>query len=414
MKIPQILTNLMLPKEDRRKPRQSQEELLSKYESLKNKYGKVKQKYESLKQKYQSLKQKYESNNEGLNIANQSSCLERDFNLINDIFEEVDPTSLATLVKHNFDLTDDALLVGNGAFADKVWQVFENIGYRLARVNSLAADSIPLGKDIIWAYPPFATEYYQDLVGLRENCSNNVFTAFQIFGNSCLFHLTGELIGYHFQPHHKMLEMMVGGEDPELDFLNQLYPIQGKRVLEFGPLDGAKTGGLISRGAYSIDCVEVRIANVIKVLSARQYLGWNNVNILIEDMHHIHGISHGKYDLVFAHGTYYHSSVPLLFLKNLTTLGDSISINGYFADLSRLKEPLVNLEFEGAIYRAQPYKEKLKNDSAGLHDLGYYILPEDFIRFMEAQGFKVTEILRRKTSSLKNAGLILQFFCERV
>jgi hypothetical protein len=135
--------------------------------------------------------------------------------------------------------------------------------------------------------------------------------------------------------------------------------------------------------------------------------------VLVEDMHMVDANLIGRFDLVIASGTYYHSGDPLRFLRNLTTLSDAIFVGGFCADPKRLLNLLVELRDGEDVYRAQPYTDKLNNDGGGAHATGYYFLPEDLLLFMERHGYENTIINEWETPPNRNAGRYLQFLSRK-
>ncbi len=111
-----------------------------------------------------------------------------------------------------------------------------------------------------------------------------------------------------------------------LDELNQVFPLAGKRIIEFGPMEGAQTAGLVQLGAQSVTAIEARGGSFIKTMIARYCFNWNNVEIVMDDFHNADRQKYGEFDLAFAHGVYYHSFVPFFFLENLMSLSDNIFI----------------------------------------------------------------------------------------
>jgi hypothetical protein len=174
------------------------------------------------------------------------------------------------------------------------------------------------------------------------------------------------------------------------------------------------TAVLLQHGAAEVTCIEIRLVNVIKILMEKHVFGWGDrVKLFLEDMHMVDANLLGRFDLVIASGTYYHSGDPFRFLRNLASLSDAIFIGGFCADPKRLRKPLVELRDGKDVYRAQPYTDKLANDGGGAHATGYYFLPEDLLLFMERQGYTNSIIEERETPPNKNAGRYLQFLSRK-
>ena len=279
-------------------------------------------------------------------------------------------------------------------------------------------NALPPGALLVWD-PTFDEAGYETAARLRARFPGRVTTTFNLLSDAALFDAVGHLVGFHVVV-KKLLRVLSGTADPStagglggLTPLSKVIPIQGRRVIEYGPLDGAMTAALLQLGAAEVTCVEIRMVNILKMLAVQHIFGWGNrLKLLAEDMHMVDGHSAGRFDLVVAHGVYYHSVSPFRFLRNLCTLGDDIFIGGMCADPERLASSLVELRDKEHVYRAQPYIDRVDNDGGGTHPLGYYFVPEDLILFMEREGYSVQTINRTQTRPGKQAGQYLWILCR--
>jgi hypothetical protein len=175
------------------------------------------------------------------------------------------------------------------------------------------------------------------------------------------------------------------------DQLDKLCPLVGKRVIEFGPLDGAQTAGLVHRGVGELICIEARPENFIKTLIAKEVFGWNQVRLIMDDMHNADAVKYGKFDLAFCHGTYYHSNAPFVLLGNLVSLSDNIFIGGY------ILRP--DMEFETVVHGGTQYRRARYNEpedfTAGVQGYSYYLHGDDLTGFFARRGYKITVIADR-------------------
>jgi hypothetical protein len=172
-----------------------------------------------------------------------------------------------------------------------------------------------------------------------------------------------------------------------LDRLNQLLPLSGKRVIEFGPFDGSQTAGLVHHGVRELICIEARAENYIKTLIAKQAFGWDNVQLVMDDMHNADAVKYGRFDLAFCHGTYYHAIAPFVLLENLVSLADNVFVGGF---VLKEESPFKIATYEAESYRVQPYIEYEGHFTAGVNRISYYFHPEDLKRFFERRGFRIT------------------------
>jgi hypothetical protein len=183
-----------------------------------------------------------------------------------------------------------------------------------------------------------------------------------------------------------------------LDSLNNIFPLAGKTVIEFGPMEGAQTAGLIHLGVKSVVGIEARAMSFIKLMIASYCLGWKNVSLVMDDFHNADAHKYGRFDLAFAHGVYYHSFAPFLFFENLMSLSDNIFLGGYTTNAKQSVKPptsliytFENLEYEGKQYRVKRYLLG-KSFNSGINNFAYHFERDDLLRFFEERGYDVTII----------------------
>jgi hypothetical protein len=205
---------------------------------------------------------------------------------------------------------------------------------------------------------------------------------------SQITHLHGKL-DYAIPELDRLFQRYLGGRiSRPIELLDACWPIAGRSVIEFGPLDGGQTADLFQRGAASVTCIEARPENVAKTRAAGDALGWRNLRLVMDDFHNADATRYGRYDLVFAHGVYYHSVAPFVFLENLRTLGDTIFLGGFCATETNPPAPWVELAYEGRAYRAKIYREADWFD-AGVNTDAYHFDGEDLMRFFTERGHTV-------------------------
>jgi hypothetical protein len=346
-------------------------------------------------------------------VARERQALGRDARPLHEAIRTFDPATAGTLMARTHDLADRVVVLGRGRDAQLVADALAATGRtatlldpdhldRLPPVS--AADADAPAPDVVVAEPTLGLDAYDLVRRLRVEQGRRVFTADQLLAGAALFEAVDQLIGIYIQPRAKAIGYMTGAPiwDP-IARLDELEPLAGKRVVEFGPLDGCMTGSLVESGVASVTCVEVRLANVLKVLVARQALGWANVEVVVDDMHNVDGRAYGTFDVVVAHGVYYHSATPLHFLQNLTTLGPVIFLGGYCTTPEHARASLVTLQHGPHTVRAQPFREKLSNDGAGVHPAGYYVVADDLVALFDAWGFDVEVLSLEPTTPDRGA-----------
>jgi hypothetical protein len=195
-----------------------------------------------------------------------------------------------------------------------------------------------------------------------------------------------------------------------IDELAKLFPLDGKNVIEFGPLDSCQTAGLIHAGAKSITCIEARPGNAIKCLIACYAFGWDNVSLIMDDFHNVNNLTNQRFDLAFAHGVYYHSEAPFIFLENLVSLSDNIFLGGYCATDALPYGDYLELDYFGEKYRAKSFHEG-DNCTSGLNRFGYFFHKDDLISFFHGKGYEIV-IISDDESSI-TAGKYLRFLARK-
>lgn len=196
----------------------------------------------------------------------------------------------------------------------------------------------------------------------------------------------------------------------EIDKLNAIYSLEGKRVIEFGPMDGSQTAGLVCQGVGQVVSIEARAENALKLLAAIQTFDWRNVQLVMDDFHNVDAKAYGKYDLAFANGVYYHSIDPFFFLENLMSLADHIFIGGFCATESLPRGSFEILEHKGYEYRSKKHKE-WDIFTGGVNAYAYYLQADDLMIFFEREGYEV-QIISREIC-FEHAGEFVRFFAKK-
>lgn len=175
------------------------------------------------------------------------------------------------------------------------------------------------------------------------------------------------------------------------DELNAACPLKGKRVIEFGPMEGAQTAALVNLGA-KVTCIEARAVSFIKTMIAGYCFNWPNVSLVMDDFHNADAAKYGKFDLAFAHGVYYHSLAPFFFFENLMSLSDNIFIGGYCTGPTITGEGLETLEYEGRKFPAKRIAIGNTYNNA-VNEYAYHLRNVDLIDFFRDRNYEVNVML---------------------
>jgi hypothetical protein len=176
------------------------------------------------------------------------------------------------------------------------------------------------------------------------------------------------------------------------DDLNAALPLKGKRVIEFGPMEGAQTAGLVSFGVESVTCIEARAVSFIKTMIAQYCFDWNNVTLIMDDFHNADQKKYGKFDLAFAHGVYYHSLAPFFFFENLMSLSDNIFIGGYCTGPATPNDNRDTLEYEGRKFLVKKIEIGNTYNNA-VNEYAYHFSNADLIDFFRERNYSVNVMM---------------------
>ena len=207
------------------------------------------------------------------------------------------------------------------------------------------------------------------------------------------------LLEYSVNTFGELVSLYLGHEYyGPLEELNAVFPISGKTVIEFGPMECSQTAGLVHLGAKSVLGIEARAVSLIKSLIASYCFGWKNISVVMDDFHNADAEKYGRFDLAFAHGVYYHSFAPFLFLENLRSLSDNIFIGGYTINSNQPVKPptslnytLETLEYEGKKYNVKRILIGNSFNSA-VNQFAYHLDRDDLLSFFKDRGYEVTII----------------------
>ncbi len=259
--------------------------------------------------------------------------------------------------------------------------------------------SIPEDAVIIVCKLPQNEQHWRILKQLKERFGSNVIGIQELVLPFTTLQQGLRLLEYSVDSFAELVPLYLGHEYfGPLDVLNDVFPLSGKTVIEFGPMECAQTAGLVHLGAKSVVSIEARGISFIKSQIACYCFGWKNVSLVMDDFHNADAHKYGRFDLAFAHGVYYHSFAPFLFLENLMSLSDNIFIGGYTTNSrqtvkppSGLKYTNETLEYEGKKYAV---KRILMGNSynAAVNQFAYHFDRDELMEFFADRGYDVTVI----------------------
>lgn len=306
-----------------------------------------------------------------------------------------DRKAVITALKAALGSSADILrLIGSVSATDDLRDALQQTGHRIERVVWSYADPIPEGgfaPGILCEIPKTFSDWSK-FAKIAE--SPQIQPIWQIVLPWSLLREMMSIYEYNASTLDELLKVYHGRSkervgrraNEHIDRIEQFFPLRNKTVLEFGPSDGNHTADLIASGAAHVLAVEGRPENVIKLLVAKYVMGWDNFDVAIDNFQSPGRWAHQQYDLIYAQGVYYHCQNPLVFLDNLTRVGDAIFIGGWVATDERPQSPWISLEHNGETYRGKIYTESF-HFLSGLATESYMLAQSEIERFLTARGF---------------------------
>lgn len=102
------------------------------------------------------------------------------------------------------------------------------------------------------------------------------------------------------------------------------FDVNGKTVLELGPLEGSHTYMLHKAGAGSIDAIEANTIAFMRCLIVKEVLGLKRADFHLGDFTKWLDATNKAYDLIVASGVLYHSHDPVRLLELIGRRTDAV------------------------------------------------------------------------------------------
>lgn len=289
------------------------------------------------------------------------------------------------------------VLLGN---LEQINILSEILANKNIQVNTLEWDwqepinlnGLPEDSQLVICHIPLSEYEWNVIQQLKEKYLNRLTSIYELVLPFTLLPMAQSSLDYYVKNLAEITSYYLGETYfRPIDKLNDVFPLAEKRVIEFGPLEGCLTAGLVKLGVKSLTCIEARPENAIKTLVACYSFGWKHVELVMDDFHNVNHLKYGTYDLVFAHGVYYHSLAPFLFLENLCSLSENIFIGGFCATDELPEGDYEQLEYSGQKYRAKIHKE-VDYFTSGVNPIGYFFHKEDLMKFFKERNYEVIVI----------------------
>jgi Protein of unknown function (DUF1698) len=141
-------------------------------------------------------------------------------------------------------------------------------------------------------------------------------------------------------------------------FGNAFGNLEGRRILELGPLEGAHTYQLERLGADEIVAVEANAEAYLKCLIVKELLGLKKARFLYGDFVEFLRERHDIFDIIFCCGVLYHMEDPLTLIELMANRTDRLFLwTHYWHADSEARREAVPIERFGDrfVYYRQPY-----------------------------------------------------------
>lgn len=177
-------------------------------------------------------------------------------------------------------------------------------------------------------------------------------------------------------------------------------PLEGRRVLELGPLEAGHTVQLEEAGA-SVEAIEANRLAYFRCLVVKEVMGLTRARFHLGDF--VKWLEKGDttYDLVVASGVLYHMTDPLRFLRLLARASDSLYLWTHYVDDDAMPQgdprrgafgKSVRIEeFDGLEVRLYPrsyfHAEWSPQFNGGMVDEHFWIHKKDILAVLNVLGY---------------------------
>ena len=180
--------------------------------------------------------------------------------------------------------------------------------------------------------------------------------------------------------------------------------VQGKKVLELGPLEGGHTYMLQNAGARTVTSIEANSICYMKCLAVQQLYDLDRVSFEYGNFIPWLDTTSESFDLAVAVGVLYHTTDPVAVLENLTRVSPQILLWTHYGDLKAMprKDPryrvgITGIErrhYRGMDYRVfrRQYHGNATTDPkfcGGVHTTPVWIEKRTIRRVLDMNGFDV-------------------------
>jgi len=183
--------------------------------------------------------------------------------------------------------------------------------------------------------------------------------------------------------------------------------VEGKSILELGPMEGAHAAMLQQAGAKSVLSIEAGSQLFLRCLVVKEALGLDRVRFMLGDFNK-HLAEEVSYDMILASGVIYHSANPVELLMQMCRAAPQIAIWSHYYEAGPVRERYGNrfdhtgetVSFGGqsaTCYRHN-YGLSLRkaNFCGGVNTQTRWMTWDSWVGLFDSQGFDL-EVLERSS-----------------
>lgn len=183
--------------------------------------------------------------------------------------------------------------------------------------------------------------------------------------------------------------------------LEQFGSIEGKKILEVGPLEGMHTYMLNAMRPLRIDAVEANRLCFLRCLISREILSIDRAHFLLGDVQSWLDAGEEVYDLAVASGVLYHMADPAGFLQKISGRAAAVYIwTHYFDEVAMPIDDVRRMPFSGKVeiktiggttvrYYERSYNHANSHPSfcGGMKDRHFWLHREDILLLLNKFGY---------------------------
>lgn len=202
-------------------------------------------------------------------------------------------------------------------------------------------------------------------------------------------------------------------DDGRIHWLNKMYDVKNKNILECGPLELGHSYMLHKLGCKHITSIESNWFCFLKCLVVKDSFKLNNIDLLFGDIVEYAKNNNKKFDLVLCSGLLYHLDNPVEFIHLISKFTDNLFIWTHLYEEKNFNmNKMQNIKYEKFKYDDEEYdggKQIYKDNGnnklestfcGGKLSYSFWLSKESLYKALKKYGFN--KIIENKEFSTKN------------